>query len=307
MYAPARKHLALVFGLLFAGSPLIASADNEGDTRTVNCAAGGSIQDALAKKKLDRPLTVTIRGACTENVTLTQDDITLQGDGGSITGSVTVDGARRAVVAGLGISNPTGNGVTITNGASVTLRDNRIDDSSGYGVFVRHASFAVVNDNTMLRNGIVNNSDVDASGIGVAQGSMVRAARNEIADNANTGIEVFDNSTYRSEGDRVAMRASAPGRSAVDTFRAGVVDLRGATVSGHVFVNQQAQFQSRNLEGLVTTLSNGNIGVSGLSYFRLRAGVVRAASTLGCNSAPGSFAVCVCDGFPGSVCPVAVP
>ena len=307
MYAPARKHLALVFGLLFAASPLIASADNEGDSRTVNCAAGGSIQDALAKKKLDRPLTVTIRGACTENVTLTQDDITLLGDAGSITGSVTVDGARRAVVAGLGISNPTGNGVTVTNGASVTLRDNHIDDSSGYGVFVRHASFAVVNDNTMLRNGIVNNSDVDASGIGVAQGSMVRAARNEIADNANTGIEVFDNSTYRSEGDRVAMRASAPGRSAVDTYRAGLVDLRGATVSGHVFVNQQAQFQSRNLEGQVTTLSNGNIAVSGLSFFRLRAGVARAASTLGCNSAPGSFAVCVCDGFPGSVCPVAVP
>ncbi|HEX6396109.1 MAG TPA: hypothetical protein VFZ95_01680, partial [Steroidobacteraceae bacterium] len=94
MYAPARKHLALVFAFCFASLPVIASADNEGDARTVNCAAGGSIQDALAKKKLDRSLTVTIRGACTENVTVTQDDVTLQGDAGSITGSVTVDGAR---------------------------------------------------------------------------------------------------------------------------------------------------------------------------------------------------------------------
>jgi len=299
------KRSTLVVSLLIACSPAVALAD--ADSRTVDCAQGESIADALQKKKFDRPLTVTIRGACTENVAFTQDDITLQGDGGSITGSVTVDGARRAVVAGLGISNPTGNGVTITNGASATLRDNHIDDSSGYGVFVRHASFAVVNDNTMLRNGIVNNTDVDASGIAVAQGSMVRAARNTIGDNANSGVEVFDNSTYRSEGDTITMRASAPGRSAVDTYRAGLVDLRGATVTGHVFVNQQAQFQSRNLEGQVTTLSNGNISVSGLAFFRLRAGVVRAASTLGCNSAPGSFAVCVCDGFAGSVCPVAVP
>ena len=307
MNAPIGKHLAVVAGFLFAGVPVIALGDNDADTRVVDCAGGGSVQDALAKKKLDRPLTLIIRGACTEHVAITQDDVTLQGDGGSISGSVTVDGARRAVVADLGISNPAGNGVTITNGAAATLRNNRIDDSSGYGVFLRHASFAVVNDNTMLRNGIVNNSDVDASGIGVAQGSMVRAARNQIADNANTGIEVFENCTYRGEGDSVAMRASGPGRSAVDTFRAGLVDLRGATVTGHVFVNQQAQFQSRNLEGLATTLSNGNIAVSGLSFFRLRAGVVRAASTLGCNSAAGSFAVCVCDGFPGSVCPVAVP
>ena len=307
MYAPIGKHLVAVLGFLSAGLPAIALGDNDRDTRVVNCAAGGSIQDALAEKKLDRALTLVIRGACTEHVTVTQDDVTLQGDGGSVTGSVTVDGARRAVVADLGISNPTGTGVTITNGAAATLRNNRIDDSSGYGVFVRHASFALVNDNTMLRNGIVNNTDVDASGIGVAQGSMVRAARNQIGDNANTGIEVFDNSTYRGEGDSVAMRASAPGRSAVDTFRAGFADLRGATVSGHVFVNQQSHFQSRNLQGLPTTLSNGNIAVSGLSFFRLRAGVMRAASTLGCNSATGSFAVCVCDGFPGNVCPVAVP
>lgn len=304
MYAPARKHLALVFGFLFAGAPVIAFADNDGDTRTVNCASGGSIQDALAKKKLDRPLTVVIRGACTEPVTITQDDVTLQGEtGSSITGPVTVDGARRAVIADLGISNPTGNGVTITNGAAATLRNNHIDDSSGYGVFVRHASFALVNDNTMLRNGIVNNSDVDASGIGVAQGSMVRAARNEIADNANTGIEVFDNSTYRGEGDTIAMRASAPGRSAVDTFRAGLVDLRGVTVTGHVFVNQQSQFQARNLAE-PTKLRNGNIGVSGLSFFRLRAGVVREASTLSCGA---SFSICQCDGLPGNVCPVVVP
>ena len=303
MYAPARKHLALVFGFLFAGSPVIAFADNDGDTRTVNCAAGGSIQDALAKKKLDRPLTVVIRGACTENVTVTQDDVTLQGDGGSITGSLVVDGARRAVVADLGISNPAGNGVTITNGAAATLRNNRIDDSSGYGLFLRNASFAVVNDNTMLRNGIVNNTDVDASGIGVAQGSTVRARGNQIAENANTGVEVFDNSMYRGEGDTIAMRTTAPGRSAVDTFRAGLVDLRSVTVNGLVLVNQQSQLQVRVVDA--PSVITGNINVSQLSFLRLRAGVQRVTSTLGCNSGPNSFAVCQCDGFP--VCPVAVP
>jgi parallel beta-helix repeat protein len=300
MIAQVKQRLVFVLAFLFAALPGIALADR--DSVIVDCARGRSIQDALGKKNPDRALTVVIRGACTENITIQRDDVTLEGDGGSIIGGIAIDAARRVVVTGLTIMNPAGDGVTVTNGGSAAISNNHIDDNAGYGIFLRHASFALVNNNTMLRNGISNPTTVDASGIGVSLGSMVRASQNQIGGNANTGIEVFDNSTYRSEGDVIAI--GTPGRSAVDIFRAGYVDLRGATVNGRVDASQQSQLQVRNLPGLPSTIT-GDIGVSGLSLLRLRAGVVRVASNLSCSTV--SFAVCTCDGFPSSSCPANVP
>jgi parallel beta helix pectate lyase-like protein len=299
MNVSTKKLLVCMVGSLALCSSGIALGDE--DTREVDCAKGDGVGEALGKKNPDRPLTVVIRGTCAEAVNIRQNDVTLQGDGGAITGGVTIDGAQRAVIAGLALTNPVGEGITITNGASATLRDNDVNDSSGYGIFVNNGSFAAVINNRMLRNGIINPTSIDASGIGVSLGSAVRAARNEIRENANTGLEVFDNSSYKSEGDTIAQRSSAPGRSAVDTYRAGYVDLRGATITGQVLVNQQSQLQVRVLEGVGTI--TGNISVSQLAFLRLRSGVVRSASFLSCNS--GSFALCQCDGLPS--CPSFVP
>jgi parallel beta-helix repeat protein len=278
---------------------LLSAAGARGDdTAVVDCSRGDSIQQALGKQNPGRPLTVLIRGACTEQVTVKQDDVTLEGDQGAIAGSVTIDGGRRVLVAHLTITNPTGDGVTVANGGSATIRNNHIDNNAGYGVFLRNAAFAIVNNNTMLNNGVINPTTVDASGIGVAMGSTVRALENEIRENANTGIEVFDNSTYRSEGDILAMRTAAPpGRSAMDTFRAGYVDLRRVSVNGVVQVNQQSQLQVRNVAGFDASTITGNINVSGLSFLRLRAGVQRLSSTLSCVA----LSICTCDGFPS--CP----
>jgi hypothetical protein len=288
--------------LLIACSPAVALGD--GDSRIVDCARGHSIAEALEKKNPDRPLTVVVRGTCMEGVVISRDDVSLVGDGGSINGSVTVAGAQRVVIADLSITNPGGDGVTVTDNASVTIRGNQINDSSGYGIFVRNGSFANVNDNEMMRNGVVNTTNIDASGIAVGVGSTVRGRGNRMAENINTGIEVFDNSTYRGEGDTIAMRISA-GRSAVDTYRSGYVDLRSVTVNGTMLVNQQSQLQVRVVDA--PSVITGNINVSQLSFLRLRAGVQRVNSTLGCNSGPNSFAVCQCDGFPGNVCPISLP
>ena len=95
MMAQAKQRLVFVLVLLFASVPAIALADR--DSVIVDCARGRSIQDALGKKNPDRPLTVVIRGACTENVTIQRDDVTLEGDGGSIIGGIAIEAARRVV------------------------------------------------------------------------------------------------------------------------------------------------------------------------------------------------------------------
>ena len=300
MSAYASRPLVFIFTSILFASPAAALADPS--PQIVDCSLGDSIQNAVANGNRNQPLALLIRGTCVGNVEISRDDVTLQGDGATITGSITVNGGQRVVIAALTISNPAGNGITITNGSSATIEGNEINDNGAYGLFVRHASFAIVNNNRMLRNGIVVPPiDPDASGMAVAQGSMVRAAGNHMADNLNSGVEVFDNSTYRSEGDTIAMRNAGPiGRSAVDTFRAGHADLRNVSVHGRIFVNQQSQLQVRNAGSGQSTLA-GTIDVAQLSYLRLRAGILRDFLLFGSCAA---LSVCQCDTPTGSApCP----
>lgn len=270
-------------------------ADAAGVKVITVCAQGKTIRQVLADEGTKQPLVLQLQGTCAEHVTIGRDDVTLeQGGGGAIAGSITIDGAQRVVVDGLMITNPSGTGVTVTNGGSATIRNNDINNNAGYGVFVRHASFALVHNNRMINNGVIT-IDRDASGIAVAQASMVRSSGNEIRENLNAGIEVFDNSTYRSEGDTIA---GASGRPAVDTFRAGYADLRDVTVNGAVQVNQQSQLQVRNTVGVSTI--TGNISVSGLSFLRLRAGVAHTGTrncttTSGFSTNLGNLSVCQID------------
>jgi hypothetical protein len=109
MTAQAKQRLVFVLGFLFAAFSGIALADR--DTVIVDCARGRGIQDALGKKNPDRPLEVVIRGACAENITVTRDDVTLVGEGGTVNGTISIVGARRVLIRSLMVSSPTGAGI----------------------------------------------------------------------------------------------------------------------------------------------------------------------------------------------------
>jgi hypothetical protein len=255
---------------------------------TVDCSAG-SIRESLGDKgDKSKPLLLRVRGNCVEHVIIERDDVTLEGDGAgvTITGSVTVDTGRRAVIANLTVWNATGDAVTVINGGSATIRRSNIADNGGYGVSVRNGSFARVEDSVLSRNGRTN---TEASGLFAGTGSTVRGLRNTMEGNANAGIEVGDSSNYRSEGDQVT---ASPGRASLDVYRAGFVDVRGVTLSGLVDVNQQSQLQVRNVAGFVGSTISGNIVVGALSFMRLRTGVVLNGART-CNGA--AFAVCQVD------------
>jgi len=256
---------------------------------TVNCSEGKSIGGAIAGEDGKRPLVLDVQGNCSEHVRINRDDITLQGNGGgaSITGSVTIETGHRALIAGLTVTNATGDGVTVVNGGSATIRGSNIVDNGGYGVSVRNASFALVEDSVLSRNGRTN---PEGSGIFVGTGSTARGLRNTMESNANAGIDVADNSTYRSEGDSVT--SSPSGRVSLDVYRASLADVRGVTATGNIDVNQQSQLQVRNVAGFVGSTIIGNIGVGALSFMRLRTGVVHTGGR-SCNSL--AFAVCQVD------------
>jgi hypothetical protein len=264
---------------------------------TINCSAGNSIGGAIAREDGKQSLELRIQGNCPEHVLIKRDDITLQGDGvgAMITGSVTIDTGRRAAIVDLTVTNAAGDGVTIVNGGSATIRGSNMVDNGGYGVSVRNGSFALVEDSFLSRNG---GPGTQVSGLFVVSGSMALGLRNTMAGNTNAGIEVGENSTYRSEGDIVT--SSPNGRVSLDVFRASLAELRGVTATGNVDVNQQSQLQVRNVAGFPVSTITGNIAAGALSFLRLRAGVVHAG-TRSCGSGPGfftnpgNFAVCQID------------
>lgn len=264
---------------------------------TINCGAGSSIGGAIAAEDGKQSLELRIQGNCQEHVLIKRDDVTLQGDGGgaTITGSVTIDTGRRATIVGLTVTNAAGDGVTVVNGGSATIRGSNMVDNGGYGVSVRNGSFALVEGSILSRNGRTN---AEGSGIFVGTGSMARGLRNTMEGNANAGIDAGDHGTYRSEGDTITSFPS--GRVSVDVYRASLVDVRGVTATGNVDVNQQSQFQVRNVAGFVGSTINGNITVGALSFMRLRTGVAHAGSRNcgigpGFFTNPGNFAVCQVD------------
>ncbi len=256
---------------------------------SVDCSTA-SIGEVLGHKgDKSKPLLLRVRGNCAEHVIIERDDVMLEGEGAgaTITGSVTVDTGRRAVIASLTVWNATGDAVTVVNGGSATIRGSNIADNGGYGVSVRNGSFARVEDSVLSRNGRTN---AEASGIFVGTGSMARGLRNTMEGNANAGIEVGDNSTYRSEGDSVTSLPS--GRVSLDVYRQSLADVRGVTATGNVDVNQQSQFQVRNAANFPVSRVTGNIVVGALSFMRLRTGVVLEGARM-CNIA--AFAVCQVD------------
>jgi hypothetical protein len=255
---------------------------------SVDCSQG-SIAEALGHKEdKSKPLLVRVRGNCSEQVIIARDDVALEGDGtgATVTGSVTVDTGRRAVIANLTVWNSSGDAVTVVNGGSATIRGSTIADNGGYGVSVRNGSFARVEDSVLSRNGRTN---TEASGIFVGTGSMARGLRNTMEGNANAAIEVGDNSTYRSEGDTVTSLPS--GRVSLDVYRQSLADVRGVTATGNIDLNQQSQLQVRNVANFPPSTITGNIVVGALSFMRLRTGVVFN----GARSCNGPFSVCQID------------
>jgi len=266
---------------------LAIAATAAAETIPVDCSKR-AINDVLAgKDEKGKPLVLQVRGNCAEHVIIDRDDVTLEGDasGATIDGSLKIDNARRVVVANLTVTNPGGDGITLTNGASATLRGNTVVLNGGHGVVVFNGSYAVVERNLLSNNGRTN---VQSSGIILNYGSMARGLENVMEGNANAGIEVGDHSTYRSDGDTAT---SAPsGRVALDIYRAGFVDVRRVTATGNVDLNQQSQLQVRNVAGFPASTITGNFVVSGLSYLRLRSGVTHVGSR-NCGVGTGFFPV----------------
>src|SRR5882762_4867358 len=186
-----------------------------GGTVNVDCASGGSISQALAAGARR----VVVRGTCSESVTISRDDVTLQGDGtvgGRIHGpdpdvntvlitgnrviieALTVSGGRNGIT-GLGASNLTvrnctvqstgRSGIAYANGASGTIDGCTVHSNPRDGIVVDGAYATLINSTVInnTRNG-VGVFNAGSARIGVTDRSA--PAGNTIQQNGGSGIVV---------------------------------------------------------------------------------------------------------------------
>ncbi len=99
---------------------------------------------------------LTIKGTCTEDITIEFNDLTLKGDpvdGGTISGTIFINGAKRVVIDDLTVTGA-GSGIVGFDAAAFTVNNSNIIDNAETGIVVVRSSSAVLNNNTirMLRN-----------------------------------------------------------------------------------------------------------------------------------------------------------
>jgi len=245
-----RARILALFLLVTIGA---ASQYAQAANVSVNCDKHDSIRKALhlvAISNSKGPSTITVSGACEENVVIQgMDRLTLiTKNGASITDSsngslavVDIEDSRSVRLQGFTING--GNGGVLCNTASVCyLTGNTIQDGGGNGVGVFADSDAVLESNVIQNNGsrgstvndrsrMVSSNDVfqgnGAQGVAVISGSYFGASNSSFLNNF-VGVEGFLNSTLRVGGSTIS---GSGGDGAI--LLAGAAASFGGTITGN--------------------------------------------------------------------------
>lgn len=246
---------------------------------------GESITNALAEATPGTPLVITLQGTCNENVVITSNDITLQGEtpsDGISGGGITIDGAQRVVIDNVTVDNAPRDGIVATNGAAVTISNATIENSTRNGVTVLLGATAQINGNTLSGNG--------AYAVIVDEAGSARLRNNTITTTYIPGaIGVYRNASLRLFGGNTVTNTSGAGNAiAIEAFhvsnvRQGDIGDRGPDV---LTANRVISVGNLSTVDLRAFEADGNVVIFLQSNLRMRNGVYN-----GDVSATGAFSV----------------
>ena len=172
--------------------------------KSVDCDGGATIQEEV--DEADGPTIIFVSGTFTENVTITKDDITIQGDNiidDHVVGGFTINGAQRVTIKSLTIRDGTTGypvGVFATRGAAVVLDDIFVSGQGGAGIYVSRNAYADIFGST------VESPDTADNALLLNDGAVVRASNstfisaNGDPDNG-AAVGLFRSSSARFDGD----------------------------------------------------------------------------------------------------------
>jgi parallel beta-helix repeat protein len=269
---------------------------------TVDCTRGETIANALTGGNEGKPLLVVVKGVCNESVSISRDDVTLQGESGAaINGPdpavdtltvrahrVTVEdiaiGGGRNGITGLGAAQLTvrrttvqsgRNGVVYASGSSGTIDDCTIQSNARDGVAVDAASATIINStiSNNTRNGVLVTIG-GAARIGVDNRNG--AAGNFIRQNGSTGIVISSGGYALIAMNEITGNGVDPTlpRQGISVIEARADLAGGNTISGHAAQGLFTRASAVQVGGpalgfsTVNTFSgNGSLGVGGIFAF----------------------------------------
>jgi len=269
------RRLSGIYGLVVVGLFLfLLPSIGEGANVTVDCSSQ-SLQAAIYAAPANT--TITVKGACNENVVINENKmkITLDGLG---TATIQGDNAKTTVtVMGRGIVikrlHITGgyNGISVLNGGTATITSNTIDFAANNGVAISNGSVAFVVKNTILNNS--NNGiqvqDNATAHIGIVDYSDTAAQANSIRSNGGQGINVSRSSSASIVGNVIRLNTN----NGIKVQRDSHADISGNTINNNsangIRVENNSGVNLGNDTGTSifdlsnsTTVNNGNKGIS---------------------------------------------
>jgi len=258
--AHGTQWVTVAVSLLLGIGLLTGTANADVKTVKVDCVKGQTIAKALEREDERKPLIVIVQGTCNENVVMTRDDVTLQGDaaaGGAVVGvdpaqaTVQIDGARRVVIDNLTVSGGS-DGILVTRGATSDLRNCAVQGNGRIGVVVSYGATATV-DNCLIQNN-------GGGGLAAANSASLALTNSTVQGNTGFGVVGARNANVRVGQDLAGSAALGP------------VVIRGNTGNGLVVTENSAGIlvgstvENNGGTGVwVGRGSNASIGIGSLS------------------------------------------
>jgi hypothetical protein len=234
--------------------------------KSVDCDGGDTIQEEV--DEADGPTIIFVSGTCTENVTITKDDITIQGDNiddDHVVGGFTITGAHRVTIKSLTIRDGTTSypvGVFASRGAAVVLDDIFVSGQGGAGIYVSRNAYADIFGST------VESPDTADNALLLNDGAVVRASNstfisaNGDPDNG-AAVGLFRSSSARFDGDVFFWNTAVGG---------GIPPPHGSAEGGGLAVQvlHTSNLRVRSGAAPLIRLVNGDVIIGNNSAAKLR-------------------------------------
>lgn len=243
----------------------------------IDCAAGESINAAIANSDSNRPITVVVSGDCAESVYIRRHDLTLRGAGvnaagapfNRITGEIEIDASSRVSILNLSVVNGRSTGILVNNGSSVSLINLRVHGHPDTGIGISRNSFAQIT-NVTVKNpqGGDNAVFIDDGGNALIRDSVLISDSSIFDDGA--ALRLSRSGHARLEGNNLVQNtgssASFNAALAVQVLHtSNLLVQRGMNrVVGNVFIASNSNVDLREAQVV------GRAGVRSQSRLRLR-------------------------------------
>jgi hypothetical protein len=277
-------------------------------TLTVDCSKGQTISHALQQGDERKALVLVVKGTCNENVTITRDDVRIEGASGigatvnaadANENTITVRGARVEL-----------NGLTVTGGsdgiaaigADLLIQDGYVLNAAADGIRVLYGHAEIVRSviqysgnigvefiqatGGAYESQIVSNS---AHGMTIDKGSSVDVDGSTVGSNGGAGVWLYDNSTAVIDGCTITANGASPDAGPISGVGVSVnfshADIRNSSITDHPY------------RGIVSTgavqLANSSVtgnGSDGVVLF-LGAKLSMTGATISGNNGHGVFLI----------------